>query len=71
MSKLKSTTLVQNNMLTATYIHCKYSTFKKIKKIDLNQKNRFKSKKSDFFDFLKKIMIFINPDRGHGSMLSL
>ena len=35
---------------------------KKSKKSDLNQKNRFKSKKSDFFDFFKKIMILIHPD---------
>ena len=34
---------------------------KKSKKSDLNQKNRFKSKKSDFFDFFKKIMILIHP----------
>jgi len=32
------------------------------KKIFLNQKSRFKSKKkSDFFDFFFKIMIFSNP----------
>jgi len=34
----------------------------KIKKSDLNKKKIwFKSKKSDFFDFLSKIMIFSNP----------